>query len=327
MNRETSEKDSNRESLGDFLKKKRIAEGKTLEAVAREELFRIDHLKAIEAGLWNELPGEAYARAYLISLSKRYKLDREELLNWYASETGQKRDSGTSTLLLDDESSHPIHYSRSSLLIVLALVAFALVIYNSLRSDDAPSPAHQPPPQQPEEPIAAQIDSSDDGALLEVNEHDTQLSSEDLSSLITPSSPEKKSSIEAPHASSSSTKPLSSAALSSAHSSIALSSLQKSSSTIKLSSQLSSQSKPATVPSHLVISCEKDSAWIEILTASDPAWAVWVREKGAIYSRSSTDTMHIRTGNGELLRYQLNGKPIETPKAANFSIFNGQRVR
>lgn len=76
--------------LVEILKKAREEKGISLEEIQQETRISMKHLRAIEAGELNKLPGDFYRRAFLASFAARVGLDREEILDRYDRLQGRK---------------------------------------------------------------------------------------------------------------------------------------------------------------------------------------------------------------------------------------------
>ncbi|HCD41803.1 MAG TPA: helix-turn-helix domain-containing protein, partial [Firmicutes bacterium] len=71
------------ETLGEQLRKARLARGLSIEDVHDATKIRIAYLAAMEAGKFYELPGEVYARGFLKNVAKVIGLDGDELVSEY----------------------------------------------------------------------------------------------------------------------------------------------------------------------------------------------------------------------------------------------------
>lgn len=70
-------------ALGERLRSAREARGLALEAVADKTRVRVEHLRAMEAGRWLELPEPVYTRAYLTLVAKAVGLPAQQVLADY----------------------------------------------------------------------------------------------------------------------------------------------------------------------------------------------------------------------------------------------------
>lgn len=67
-------------TLGEYLRNKRIENGKSLEQVAALTKIHIKTLKAIEENAYSELPARTFTRGFIVNYAKALKLDTEQLL-------------------------------------------------------------------------------------------------------------------------------------------------------------------------------------------------------------------------------------------------------
>lgn len=77
-----------KESLGAYLKRVRESKGLSLEELSQRTRVALGYLQEIEAGNWKKFPIEAYARAYLNSVSEVLGLNPAEILANYSREAG-----------------------------------------------------------------------------------------------------------------------------------------------------------------------------------------------------------------------------------------------
>lgn len=66
--------------LGTLLQEAREEQGLTIEALAERTKIRPHFLKAMEAGHFEELPGEAYVRPFLRTYARALGLDAEQII-------------------------------------------------------------------------------------------------------------------------------------------------------------------------------------------------------------------------------------------------------
>ncbi len=85
--------------LGEYLREKRIDQGKNLAAIADETKVPLKCLRAIEESDFNVLPAEAYARGFYTLYAKSLSLDPEEILHMYTQERPNQRKSLAGTML------------------------------------------------------------------------------------------------------------------------------------------------------------------------------------------------------------------------------------
>jgi len=74
--------------LGQLLREKRVELGVDLDQVQAKTKIRKRYLMALEAGEWDSLPGEVYARGFVRSYAELLGLDGLELLQKYAPHPG-----------------------------------------------------------------------------------------------------------------------------------------------------------------------------------------------------------------------------------------------
>ncbi len=87
------------QNLGEFLREKRIDQGKNLAAIADETKVPLKCLRAIEESDFTLLPAEAYARGFYALYAKCLSLDPEEILHMYTQERPNQRKSLASSML------------------------------------------------------------------------------------------------------------------------------------------------------------------------------------------------------------------------------------
>ncbi|QJA06504.1 helix-turn-helix domain-containing protein [Thermosulfurimonas marina] len=69
--------------LGEYLRKMREAQGKTLAEIAEETKINCRYLEALEKEAWEELPAEVFVRGYLRAYALALGLDPEDVLRRY----------------------------------------------------------------------------------------------------------------------------------------------------------------------------------------------------------------------------------------------------
>lgn len=75
-----------RESVARILRQTRASYGQSLESVAESLRIRLVHLKAIEDGRYEDLPGAAYAVGFVGTYADYLRLDREEIVRQFKEE-------------------------------------------------------------------------------------------------------------------------------------------------------------------------------------------------------------------------------------------------
>lgn len=128
------------ESVGQFLRRQREARGMSLEEIARATRVPLASMERLEAGQFDELPGEVFVRGFLKSYARAVEIPIDEALARY---TASRRTAWVTPLPI---SSAPPRSARSggrfgvAIAFVLLLFLFALAISIVLkpRSNDMP---------------------------------------------------------------------------------------------------------------------------------------------------------------------------------------------
>ena len=304
MSEESTENKPKAESVGQIIVKAREARGMEREDLARAVHLGVDFLAAIEEGRWQDLPGDTYARSYIISLCSELGLQKSEMLEKYASDAHRDRiDSlaGAEPFRThEDELNEKPRSVPVPALVLLACAALAVFGWFGTQQNGESAPAPAPVGSEAVEPEAESADDSLINASLGISDS----AAKDTGSAQTEAEP-----ADTAH-------PPSLAAPSSASG---------------RGAQVSYPAQPipvakSRVNSRLDISCSKDSAWIEIRSPGAETWASWIRQDGVRYSQTRSDTMYVRTGGLPNLELKLNHLKIE-PKRAEFVIYGGQLVR
>jgi cytoskeletal protein RodZ len=131
------------ESVGQYLKRHREARRMSLEEVARATRVPIASMERIEAGQFDELPGEVFVRGFLKSYARAVEIPCDEVLARY---TASRRMAWVTPLPL----SAPPKPARSgrfgvaiAFVLLLFLFALALSIVLKPRSHDMPQELSQ----------------------------------------------------------------------------------------------------------------------------------------------------------------------------------------
>ncbi len=126
------------ESVGQYLKRHREARRMSLEEVARATRVPITSMERIEAGQFDELPGEVFVRGFLKSYARAVEIPCDEVLARY---TASRRMAWVTPLPL----SAPPKAARGgrfgvaiAFVLLLFLFALALSIVLKPRSHDMP---------------------------------------------------------------------------------------------------------------------------------------------------------------------------------------------
>jgi cytoskeletal protein RodZ len=126
------------ESVGQFLRRQREARGMSLEEIARATRVPLASMERLEAGQFDELPGEVFVRGFLKSYARAVEIPIDEALARY---TASRRVAWVTPLPI----STPARPARSgrfgvaiAFVLLLFLFALALSIVLKPRSNDMP---------------------------------------------------------------------------------------------------------------------------------------------------------------------------------------------
>jgi len=126
------------ESVGEFLRRQREARGMSLEEVARATRVPLASMERLEAGQFDELPGEVFVRGFLKSYARAVDVPIDEALARY---TASRRVAWVTSLPI----STPVRSGRSgrfgvaiAFVLLLFLFALALSIVLKPRNNDMP---------------------------------------------------------------------------------------------------------------------------------------------------------------------------------------------
>jgi cytoskeletal protein RodZ len=126
------------ESVGQFLRRHREARGMSLEEIARATRVPLASMERLEAGQFDELPGEVFVRGFLKSYARAVEIPIDEALARY---TASRRVAWVTPLPI----STPARPARSgrfgvaiAFVLLLFLFALALSIVLKPRSNDMP---------------------------------------------------------------------------------------------------------------------------------------------------------------------------------------------
>ncbi len=70
-------------TLGEYIRRARLAAGVDLSDLAREIRVPTEMLEYLEQGNYAKLPVDAYVRGYLNTICTRLELNRAKVLEWY----------------------------------------------------------------------------------------------------------------------------------------------------------------------------------------------------------------------------------------------------
>jgi cytoskeletal protein RodZ len=140
--------------VGALLKKTREESGKNLKEISEVLKIRVDYLRAIEEGDFQQLPEEVYIKGYIREYAEFLKIDPETALSAYVQQTSPPQDDKGETL-----AKFTIEQKKSKftyILVPLALVVFGLILFFALHS---PKKEHEraQAPVKPEQVIPSQI--------------------------------------------------------------------------------------------------------------------------------------------------------------------------
>jgi cytoskeletal protein RodZ len=126
------------ESVGQFLRRHREARGMSLEEIARATRVPLASMERLEAGQFDELPGEVFVRGFLKSYARAVEIPIDEALARY---TASRRVAWVTPLPI----STPARPARSgrfgvaiAFVLLLFLFALALSIVLKPRNNDMP---------------------------------------------------------------------------------------------------------------------------------------------------------------------------------------------
>ena len=151
------------ETLGEQLRKARLARGLSIEDVHDATKIRIAYLAAMEEGKFYELPGEVYARGFLKNVAKVIGLDGDELVSEYdrirrSLETEHREMAGRD---LDQVRRRRRPERRNSFItigfILIVIAAVILVLWNPFSREEVD--VNTEPHLETEETIAPDYDS------------------------------------------------------------------------------------------------------------------------------------------------------------------------
>jgi cytoskeletal protein RodZ len=131
-NQDKNPVESQKDLVGDTLRKERITRRITVETIAKDLKINVKYIKALEANDYNALPADPYVRVYLKSLSKYLTLDSNEILKQFYKERGltiepSPKDTSTRieiSMKRKEESKNPLFIIAIILIILLAVFSF-----------------------------------------------------------------------------------------------------------------------------------------------------------------------------------------------------------
>jgi cytoskeletal protein RodZ len=127
------------ESVGQFLRRQREARGMSLEEIARATRVPLASMERLEAGQFDELPGEVFVRGFLKSYARAVEIPIDEALARY---TASRRVAWVTPLPISSAPPRPARSGRFGVAIAFVLLLFlfalALSIVLKPRSNDMP---------------------------------------------------------------------------------------------------------------------------------------------------------------------------------------------
>lgn len=125
------------QTLGFQLRSARENIGLDLDQVSREQRIPKAYLDALEQGDFKALPGDVYTRSYLVSLSNRYSLSKDELLKLYAQESGSSaiaKNAFSNEMLSFNTNGESLRSSRSIPIgKITAFLVFIVLLFGGLK--------------------------------------------------------------------------------------------------------------------------------------------------------------------------------------------------
>ena len=146
-------------SIGVLLKTARERKGQTLEAITNILCIRLKHLKAIEDGKYEELPGKTYAIGFVKAYSEHLGLDGDEVVRLFKEEVIElKKKQELYIIESGSEASAPSYFA---VFIAVVLAFLAYFAWNNVTNyeqqeidiiDDIPKEVAEVIKNQPETP-------------------------------------------------------------------------------------------------------------------------------------------------------------------------------
>ena len=121
-------------SLGDTLRKRRIALGKTLADAEAATRIRARLLDALEDGEYDRLPNPAYVRGYITSYARWLEIDPAPLLTMYRAESGAVGPTSAiprrEPVVVPRDKAHAVPW-RAAVIIAVVLLAIVLAFWGA----------------------------------------------------------------------------------------------------------------------------------------------------------------------------------------------------
>ncbi|MGL1935681.1 MAG: helix-turn-helix domain-containing protein [Fibrobacterales bacterium] len=307
---ETNSKNDSNEKLGQFLRKKRTGLKIELAELSRESKINMDYLNSIEGDRFDELPGEAYTRAYLKTLAKKYNIDTDSILNRYAQLIGApiKQAITPASIKATENSRVEVHSSpdgsngsgKQILVIVIIIMTLGIVIYNFTKESRVNGdPALLPFIAQ--ESTTSALDSN-----ASSNATDSLTADSTQSTITEPTT--------APSATQTTRKD---------NESTARAPVTVPEKVIEAAQEPVTAKPTKPVYTRISFSVTKDSSWAAVRTPQGKTWAKTIRPNST-RNVTRVDTSFIEIGEIKYLIMKLNGKAVPINRKM-FQPLNGHR--
>ncbi len=292
--------DDTSEKLGQFLRKKRTSLKIDISELCRESKINVDYIRAIETDQFDELPGDAYIRAYLKTLAKRYNVDTHKILEWYSRETGQEqKSSDDKRSMLDLKTSSPSEQNKSKskpvIFVIILIVIAAIGIFNMTKKHRARSNS-----SEPVKPVVTQEDAPLSSTEIVPSSSNSEKAGSPLESSVNPKVDTAKSApiiVEQP----------------------------KKADKIQPIETHVPKATPTPVYTTISFTCSKDSSWAAVRSTGNKTWAKKIRP-GRVQSIRRLDTVYVEIGEISSLEMKLNGAVVPLARRMFKSIDGHQQI-
>ncbi|MGL1903533.1 MAG: helix-turn-helix domain-containing protein [Fibrobacterales bacterium] len=302
-----SKNDAN-EKIGQFLKKKRTALKIDLSELSRESKINMDYLRSIEGDRFDELPGEAYTRAYLKTLAKKYGIDTDTILNKYALLIGSpiKQATTAASIKATENSRVEVHSSpdgssgsgKQILVIVIIIMTLGIVIYNFTKESRVNGEPASLPVMQSGSSTATLDSANNSSATDSIQSTDTHPSTDSIN-------------VEAPKKNNENT----------ARAPVTVPDKVTEPVVTPAETVVEKPKKP--VYTRISFSVTKDSSWAAVRTPQGKTWAKTIRPN-AKRTVTRVDTSFVEIGEIKFLKMQLNDTVTPLTRKM-FQSINGHR--
>jgi cytoskeleton protein RodZ len=120
--------------FGERLKRERELRGVTLDEVSAATKINTRYLEALETAHWAELPGGAFTRGFIRSVSRFLGLDEDDMIAEYSLETkGAARPVPAHVPVAMPRNWKPLYAALALAALVLACVFFGIHVYRARR--------------------------------------------------------------------------------------------------------------------------------------------------------------------------------------------------